>query len=102
MTGLINAAINPLLEALINRGGFQPLSVVAVNMAITSIVMSVLVALFARRGAGHGLRYGVAGIAAVAAAGALLAGIGVAGMPFGMLLIVRAVYCGLLAFLVAR
>jgi len=102
VTGLINAAVNPLLEVAVNRGGFQPLSAAAVNLAITSIVMCVLVALFSRRGMSRGVRFGFAGVAVIAATGALLAGLGVAGMPFWALLAAKAGYCGALAYLVAR
>jgi hypothetical protein len=102
VTAAVNAVLNPLLEALLNRGGFQPLSAVAVNLAITSVIMCVLVAVFARRGAGHGLRYGVAAAAGVMAGGLLLAGAGVAGLPFAALLWLKAGYCGVLAYLVAR
>lgn len=101
VTGLINAAVNPLLEVMINRGGFQPLSAVVVNLAITSIVMCALVSVFARRGIGHGVRFGFAAMAAIGAVGALLAGVGVAGIPFWALLTVKAAYCGVLAFMVA-
>ncbi len=94
--------LNPLLEAALNRGGFQPLSAVAVNLAITSIVMCVLVSAFARRGMGHGLRFGAAAAAVVLAAGVLLAGVGVTGISFPVLLAVKAGYCGVLAYLVAR
>lgn len=102
MTGLINAAVNPLLEALVNRGGMQPLSAVVVNLVITSIVMCVLVAVFARRGAGHGVRFGFAAAAVVVAVGIVAAGLGVAAIPFRTLLLLKAAYCGALAFMVAR
>jgi hypothetical protein len=102
VTALVNAALNPMLEALFNHGGFQPLSVVAVNLAITSVIMSVLVALFARRGTGHGVRYGVSAAAVVLAVGLLLAGAGVAGLTFAGLLWLKAGYCAALAYLVAR
>lgn len=102
MTGLINAAVNPLLEALVNRGGIQPLSAVVVNLVITSVVMCVLVAVFARRGAGHGVRFGFAAAAVVVAVGIVVAGLGVVAIPFRALLLIKAAYCGVLAFMVAR
>lgn len=102
VTGFVNAVVNPLLEVAVNRGGFQPLSAVAVNLAITSVVMCVLVALFSRRGMGRGVRFGVAGAAVIAATGALLGGLGVAGLPFRALLAVKAGFCGALGYLVAR
>lgn len=102
MTGLVNAAVNPLLEALVNRGGVQPLSAVVVNLVITSVVVCVLVAVFARRGAGHGVRFGFAAAAVVAAVGIVAAGLGVAAIPFRTLLLIKGAYCGVLAFMVAR
>ncbi len=104
MTGLINAAVNPLLEALVNRGGVQPLSAVVVNLVITSIVMCVLVAVFARRGASHGVRFGfaAAAVVVVVVVGIVAAGMGVAAIPFRTLLLIKAAYCGVLAFMVAR
>lgn len=102
MTALGNAVLNPLIEAGVNRGGFQPLSAVVVNLAITSVIMCVLVAVFARRGVGHGLRYGFASAALVMAVGTVLAGLGVAGLSFPALLWLKAGYCAAVAFLAAR
>lgn len=102
VTAAVNAVLNPLLEVVINPGGFQPLSVVAVNLAITSVIVCVLVAVFARRGVGHGLRYGVSAAAGVLAVGILAAGLGVAGLPLAGLLWLKAGYCAGLAYLVAR
>lgn len=99
---LVNAVLNPLIEVGVNRGGFQPLSVVVVNLAITSVIMCVLVAVFACRGVGHGLRYGVASAALVMAVGIALAGLGVAGLSLPALLWLKAGYCAAVAFLVAR
>ncbi len=102
VTAVVNAVLNPVIEAVLNPGGFQPLSVVAVNLAITSVIMCVLVAVFSRRGVGHGLRFGVAAAAVVLAGSLLPAGAGVAGLPFAALLWLKAGYCGALAYLVAR
>lgn len=59
---LVNAILNPLIEWFINREkAFQPFAGsdgVIVNMAITSIIVSVLVALFAARGVHHELAAG--------------------------------------------
>lgn len=98
----VNAVLNPLIETGVNHGGFQPLSAVVVNLALTSVIMCVLVAVFARRGVGHGLRYGVASAAVVMAVGIVLAGLGVAGLAFPALLWLKAGYCAAVAFLVAR
>lgn len=102
VTAVINAVLNPLIEAVLNPGGFQPLSSVTVNLAITSVIMCLLIAVFARRGARHGLRYGLTAAAVVLAGGVLLAGAGIAGLPFTGLLCLKAAYCGALAYLVAR
>ena len=132
---LVNAVLNPLIEWVINRQkGFQPFAGsdgVIVNMALTSIILSVLVALFAARGAHHELAAGriaadrligstrqllrlpgqagwlglVLGLGAAAVVGIalwLLDLAGVSGVSFFVLLIFKAVYCGLLGFGVAR
>jgi hypothetical protein len=87
---------------LLNPGGFQPLSAVVVNLAITSVIMCVLVAVFARRGVGYGLRYGISAALVVMACGVLAAGLGVAGLAFPALLWLKAGYCAMVAYLVAR
>jgi hypothetical protein len=102
VAAVINAVLNPLIEKVLNPGGFQPLSAVLVNLAITSVIMCVLVAVFARRGVGYGLRYGISAAAIVLACGVLVAGLGVAGLAFPGLLWLKAGYCGALAYLVAR
>lgn len=132
---LVNAVLNPLIESVLNhQKGFQPFAGsdgVIVNMALTSIILSVLVALFAARGAHHKLAAGgiaagrligstrllmrlpgragwlglVLGLGAAAVVGItlwLLDLAGVSGVPFFVLLIFKAVYCGLLGFAVAR
>jgi hypothetical protein len=129
---LVNAILNPLIEWVANRDrGFQPFwgsDGVVVNMAVTSIILSVLVALFAARGARHelvtgriapvpasrglswlprragwlGLLLGAGAAVLVAIAFWLLDAAGVSGLSFGALLIVKAGYCGVLGFAVAR
>ena len=132
---LVNAVLNPLIEWIINRQkGFQPFAGsegVIVNMALKSIILSVLVALFAARGvhhalaAGHmaadrlagsarlllrlpgrpgwlGLLLGIGAAAVVGIAFWLLDVAGVSGVSFFGLLIFKALYCGLLGFGVAR
>ena len=132
---LANVVLNPLIEWVLNRQkGFQPFlgnDGVAINMALTSIILSVLVALFAARGVRHkvavgglsaddmvrtsqllrrtparagwfGLTLGVAAAAAVAVALWLLDSAGVSGMSFTGLLLFKAVYCGVLGFGVTR
>lgn len=100
--GLINAAVNPMFELIINHGGFQSLLAVIVNLAITSVILCALVAVFARRSIARGARFGVAAAAVIAAVGVVLAGFGVVGMPFWVLLVVKAAVCGVLAFLVTN
>jgi hypothetical protein len=130
---LVNAVLNPVIEWVLNRAkGFQPLwgdDGVVVNMAITSVILSVLVALFAARGVRHevaigrltedrtvrhplrwlprragwiGLLFGVVAAVAVALVCWLLARAGVNGLSFAGLLILKALYCGALGFVVAR
>lgn len=94
--------VNPLLEAIVNRGGFQPLSAVTVNLAITSVVMCALVAVLGHRGIGRGLRFGFAAAAVIVAAGGLSAALGLTGMPFAVLLAVKGIYCGALAYVLVR
>lgn len=134
---LVNAVLNPLIESVVNRQkGFQPFAGsdgVITNMVLTSIILSVLVALFAARGAHHelaaggiaadrliggtrrrllmmlpaqagwlGLLLGLGAAAVVGSALWLLNLAGVSGMSFFVLLIFKAVYCGLLGFGVSR
>ncbi|HYO00466.1 MAG TPA: hypothetical protein VET27_00625 [Mycobacterium sp.] len=128
--------LNPLIEWVLNREkGFQPFwgsDGVVVNMALTSLILSVLVALFAARGVHYelatsriaatgmaartprllrrlpgrpgwlGLLLGVGAAAVVAVALWLLDVAGVSGLSFGGLLLLKAVYCGGLGFAVAR
>nr|WP_313776834.1 hypothetical protein [Mycobacterium sp.] len=128
---LVNAVLNPLVEWGLNRSkGFQPFwggDGVVANMVLTSLILSVLVALFAARGVHHQLaagritamraapvlarlpgRAGVLGLllgasAAVAAVLVfwLLDVIGVVGMPFWGLLVLKSTYCGVLGGVVA-
>lgn len=128
---LVNAALNPLIEWGLNRSkGFQPFwgsDGVVLNMVLTSIILSVLVALFAARGVHHQVaagkitamrvapvlarlpgRAGVLGLllGASAAVAAVLAFwvldvIGVVCMPFWGLLVLKGAYCGVLGGLVA-
>lgn len=128
---LVNAALNPLIEWGLNRSkGFQPFwgsDGVVLNMALTSIILSVLVALFTARGVHHQLadvkitamrvapvlarlpgRAGVLGLLLGAGAATavvlvfwLLDATGVAGMPFWGLLVLKAGYCGVLGGIVA-
>lgn len=129
---LVNAVLNPVIEWVLNRTrGPQPLwgdDGVVVNMAITSLILSVLVALFTARGVRHevaigriaidrtarrlhrlprragwlGLLFGALAAAAVALVCWLLARLGVDGLTFAGLLILKALYCGALGFVVAR
>jgi hypothetical protein len=130
---LVNAVLNPLIEWIINRQkGFQPFAGsdgVIVNMALTSIILSVLVAVFAARGVHHaagrmaadrlagsarlllrlpgragwlGLLLGIGAAAVVGIALWLLDVAGVSGVSFFGMLIFKALYCGLLGFGVAR
>ncbi|MGZ5394983.1 MAG: hypothetical protein ACXWZI_02440 [Mycobacterium sp.] len=128
---LVNAALNPLIEWGLNRSkGFQPLwgsDGVVLNMMLTSIILSALVALFTARGVHHqlaagriapgrvapalarlpsragrlGLLLGVGAAAAAVLVFWLLDAIGVAGMPFWGLLVLKAGYCGVLGGVVA-
>jgi hypothetical protein len=133
---LVNVVLNPLIEWVLNgEKGFQPFwgsAGVVFNVALTSIILSVLVALFAARGVRHelaagriatgdkavraprlpsrlpgragwlGLLLGIGAAAVVATAFWLLHLVGVSGLSIGGLLILKAVYCGVLAFVVAR
>ena len=136
VAGLVNAGLNPLLEWLLNREkGFQPLwgsAGAVVNLVVTSMILSVLVALFAARGVRHelaagrlradggssrirrpllrlprrgwlaGLVLGAAAAAVVVAVCWLLDLLGVSGLTLNQMIVVKAVYCGLLGFAVAR
>lgn len=128
---LINAVLNPLIEWVLNpRKGFQTFwgsDGVVLNMVLTSIILSVLVALFTARGVHHQLAAGRIATMRVAPALARLPGragvlglllgagaamavvlvfwllhvIGVAGIPFWGLLVLKAGYCGVLGGFVA-
>src|SRR5262245_59565999 len=136
VAGLVNAVLNPLIEWLLNREeGFQPLwgsAGAVVKLVVTSIILSLLVALFAARGARHelsagrrgcdgrplregrslsrlprrawllGLLLGATAAVVVIAVFWLLHLRGVSGLTLGQMLVVKAVYCGLLGFAVAR
>jgi hypothetical protein len=129
--GVVNLVLNPVIEWVLNRGrGFQPFfggDGIAVNMAVTSIILSVLVAVFAARGARHelaagriirvpasrvlswlprrsswlGLVLGVGAAVAVTVVFWLLDSAGLAGIPFWGLLVLKAGYCGALGYLVS-
>ncbi len=128
---LVNVALNPLIEWGLNRSkGFQPFwgsDGVVLNMALTSIILSGLVALFTARGVHHqlaaggitpmrvppalarlpgragwlGLLLGTGAAMAAVLVFWLLDAIGVAGMPFWGLLVLKAGYCGALGGFVA-
>lgn len=128
---VVNVVLNPLIEWVLNRGkGFQPFwgsDGVAVNMAVTSVILSVLVALFAARGVHHelaagrinqlpasrglswlprrsgrlGLVLGVGAAVSVTVVFWLLDFAGLAGIPFWGLLVLKAGYCGALGYLVS-
>lgn len=135
--GIVNAVLNPLIEWITNREkGFVPIWAsdgMVVNIALTSVILSVLVALFAARGlhkelhGGHlatgggespragrllaqlpsrawllGLLLGVGAAAVVTLAFWLFHALGISGLSFGGFLVFKAVYCGLLGFVVAR
>lgn len=130
--GVVNVVLNPVIEWVLNRAkGFQPFwgsDGVAVNMAVTSVVLSVLVAVFAARGVHHelaagritrlpasqglsrlpsragwlGLFLGVGAASAAAVVFWLLNLAGLDGMPFWALLVLKAGYCGALGYLVSR
>jgi hypothetical protein len=136
VAGLVNAGLNPLFEWLLNRDkGYQPLwgsAGAVVNLVVTSIILSLLVALFAARGARHelsagrmradggsvrmrrplsrlprhgwllGLLLGAAAAVVVVVACWLLDLLGVSGLTLSQMLVLKAAYCGLLGFGVAR
>ena len=115
---VVNAVVNPALEWVLNRTrGFQPFlgaNGVAANLVVTSVILSVLVALFAARGARRKLAIsprrpgwlgacsGVGAAVAVVAALWLLDRSGVAGLSFPAFVMVKAGYCGFLGFVVVR
>ncbi|MGE5697289.1 MAG: hypothetical protein ACM4D3_19295 [Candidatus Sericytochromatia bacterium] len=119
IAGLVNAVVNPAIDWLSSRAR-RPAPVWAadglvVNFVITSLILSVLVALFAGLGvrrelrAGHltrplvhGLLSGVAASVLVVVVFWALNAIGVRTMSLGWLMAVKALYCGALGFLVAR
>lgn len=130
--GAVNVVVNPALEWVLNRTrGFQPIfgaNGVAANLAVTSIILSVLVTLFASRAVRRALAAGqimgrsaprwlallprrpgwlgaLTGCVAatiVVVALWLLDRSGVTGLTFAGLLAVKAGYCGVLAYVVAR
>lgn len=125
VAGVINLVLNPAIDWLTNRGEpAQPVWGVeglVVNFVITSVILSTLVGAFAAWGvrrearAGrlelrHGARRGwLTGLGLGAAAGALtvaaawlLQAVGVTTASLAALMLVKAVYCGVLGFLVAR
>lgn len=136
LAGLVNAGLNPLFEWLLNRDkGYQPLwgsAGAVVNLVVTSIILSLLVGLFAARSAHRelsagriradggslrmrrplswlprhgwllGLLLGAAAAVVLAVACWLLDLLGVSGLTLNQMLVVKAAYCGLLGFAVAR
>lgn len=136
IAAIFNVVLNPLIAWLGHRGTASlPLggsNGIAVDLAVTSLVLSLLVALFMTRGlreqleAGHvttsdgaprvegwlarlpgrgwvlGLLLGgAAAVVAVVACG-LLVLVGVSEVSLGAYLVLKALYCGLLGYLVAR
>jgi hypothetical protein len=130
--GVVNVVVNPALEWVLNRTrGFQPFfgaNGVAANLAVTSIILSVLVTLFAARAVRRALAAGqitgrsaprwlallprrsgwLGALAGLAAATTVVVVLwlldrgGVTGLTFPGLLAVKAGYCGVLAYVVAR
>lgn len=129
VAGLINFVVNPAIDWLSSRQrGAQPIwgaDGLVVNFVITSLILSTLVGLFsalgARRLAGDGSatprrwlrrlprRGWLAGLVLGAGAAAVvialfwaLHALGVTTLTLVALMIVKALYCGVLGFLVAR
>lgn len=128
VTGLVNAVINPLIEWSSRRGkGCQPLwgsEGAVVNLVVTSIVLSVLVAIITGYGAWRrpaaqqvpmgwftrlpgcswhlGLLLGVGAAAGIVVAALLLGLLGLTCVGLTQMLVFKAVYCGVLGFAVAR
>lgn len=136
VAALVNVAINPVIDWLSHRGkGALPVwssDGLVVNFVATSLILSVLVALFATFGVRHELRtrritvtddsvsaprwltrlpgtgwllgvlFGTAAALFVVAAAALLHTADVTTLSLGWLLAVKAAFAGGLAFLVAR
>lgn len=129
----INVVVNPALAWVGNREmAFVPVDALVINVLITSLILSWLVAVFSALGARHELGAGhaipapghpserrvlskmparswVFGLLSGAAAGLvmvavflLLSGLGFSGMSFWAYLVFLAVYTGVLAFAVAR
>ncbi|MBF6356616.1 hypothetical protein IU449_19050 [Nocardia higoensis] len=128
VTGLINAIVNPLIEWWSRRGeGCQPLwgsEGAVVNLVVTSLVLSVLVAVITgysawRRPAAQrvrtgwftrlpgcswrlGLLLGAGAGAGIVVVAGLLDLLGLTCVTLTQMLVVKAVYCGVLGFAVAR
>ena len=130
VAGLINAVVNPVIDWLSARH-MGPRNIwgvdgLVVNFVITSLVLSTLVGVFSalgarrlvddgtvtprrwlrrllpRRGWLAGLMLGAGAAVVVVAASWLLHAAGVTTSSLAGLMTVKAVYCGLLGFLVAR
>ena len=132
VAGLVNAVVNPAID-WVSGNGDKPIWAkdgLVINFVVTSVVLSVLVAVFTAFGLHHALRAGhiyadgtvtvswlswlprrgwllglvVGAIAALVTVAvlALLHAIGVETLSLAGLLLVKAVYCGMLGFLVAR
>lgn len=136
IAGLVNVVLNPLLAWLAyRRVDFLPLWAgrgVVVDLAVTSVILSLLVALFMTNGlrrdlgAGRvvppadgpragpvlarlpggawslGLLLGVTAAGVAVAACGLLHALGESGVPLSVYLLAKAVYCGVLGYVVAR
>ncbi len=129
--GLINLVVNPAIDWLSSRHrGPQPIwgaDGLVVNFVITSLILSTLVGLFAGMGARRemragrlapdgtaglrwlprhgwlaGLTLGAGAAVLVIAACWLLHAVGVTTLSLAGLMALKAVYCGVLSFLVAR
>lgn len=133
VAALINVVVNPAIDWFFSRRkGPQPLWApdgLVINFVTTSLILSVLVAVFAGFGVRHELRagrltgsapqpqwltrltarpwlfgliFGAVAAALVVAILWLLHVVGVSTLSLGWLMAVKAVYCGTLAFVVAR
>ncbi|HEX6248296.1 MAG TPA: hypothetical protein VFZ64_10530 [Nocardioidaceae bacterium] len=108
ISAAVTAALNVLLLWLGNRAMLPaPLASVVLDVVITSLLVGWLCALFAahrprRRAALFGLGVGAAAAALSVAAFFLLGMLGVTGLSFGAFAVFKAVYTGLLAFMVTR
>lgn len=133
VAGLVNVVVNPAIDWFSSRHkGSQPLWApdgLVINFVSTSLILSVLVAVFTGFGARHeqrtgrlegsasaprwlarltprpwllGLIFGAAAAALAVRASWVLHIAGVSTVSLGWLMAVKAVYCGVLGFVVAR